>query len=116
VKFLIDAQLPLRLARWLNEHQHDARHTLELSLGNRTSDDEVVACALREERIVVTKDSDFVQTFLLTGQPPLLFVSTGNIANSELEMLLHRNLSAIESAFTSFRFIEITRTDLIIHE
>jgi predicted nuclease of predicted toxin-antitoxin system len=116
VKFLIDAQLPWRLAHWLNEHRYDARHTLELPLGNRTPDHEVVACAIREERIIVTKDSDFVQTFLLTGQPRLLFVATGNIGNPELESLLRRNLSAIEAAFTNFRFIEITRTDLIIHE
>ena len=116
MKFLIDAQLPLRLTQWLKDCHHDVRHTFELPLGNRTPDSQVVACALREERIVVTKDSDFVQTFLLTGQPPLLFVSTGNIANSELESLLRRNLPAIESAFASFRFIEITRTDLIIHE
>lgn len=116
MKFLIDAQLPLRFVQWLEQREHEARHTLELPLGNRTPDSEVIACALREARIVVTKDSDFVQTFLLTGQPRLLFISTGNISNSELELLLRRNLPAIESAFASFQFIEITRTDLIIHE
>jgi predicted nuclease of predicted toxin-antitoxin system len=116
VKFLIDAQLPVRLAQWLTENHHDALHTLELPLSNRTPDNEVVAYALRDERIVITKDSDFVQTFLLTGQPRLLFISTGNIGNPELESMLRRNLPAIESAFKSFRFVEITRTDLIIHE
>ena len=116
MKFLIDAQLPLRLARWLREQQYDTLHTLDLPLGNRTPDNEVVACAHREDRIVVTKDSDFVRTFLLTGQPRLLFVSTGNIGNSELEILLHRNLTAIESAFISFSFVEVSRTDLIVHE
>jgi len=29
VKFLIDAQLPRRLARWLNDRGFDAIHTLE---------------------------------------------------------------------------------------
>ena len=91
-------------------------HTLELPLGNRTPDAEVVACAIRDDRIVVTKDSDFVQTFLLTGQPALLFISAGNISNVELERLLHRNMSAIERGFASCRHVEITPSTLIVHE
>lgn len=74
MKFLVDAQLPLRFARWLRQHGHDALHTLDLPPGNRTPDSDVVACAIRHDRIVVTKDRDFVQTFLLTGQPALLFI------------------------------------------
>lgn len=31
MRFLIDAQLPLRLARWLTQVGHDARHTLDLT-------------------------------------------------------------------------------------
>ncbi|MCC6706911.1 MAG: DUF5615 family PIN-like protein [Gammaproteobacteria bacterium] len=116
MKFLVDAQLPKRFAQWLTQHGHDALHTLDLPLGNRTPDSDVVACALRDDRIVVTKDSDFVQTFLLTGQPALLFISTGNVSNAELELLIHRNITAIERAFASCRHVEITRTTLIIHE
>ena len=116
MKFLIDAQLPSRFARWLEQGGHDARHTLDLAGGNRTLDSEVVACALRDDRIVITKDSDFVQTFLLTGQPRLLLIATGNIKNSELESLLRRNLFAIEAAFATHRFVEVGRAALIIHE
>jgi predicted nuclease of predicted toxin-antitoxin system len=36
MKFLADAQLPRRLARWLSAQGHDAVHTLELPAGNRT--------------------------------------------------------------------------------
>ena len=72
MKFLVDAQLPLQLARWLALSGHDVRHTLELRDGNRTGDHEIVEVATREDRIVITKDSDFVQSFLLTGQPRLL--------------------------------------------
>ena len=116
MKFLVDAQLPSRVARWLKERGHDVRHTLELPLGNRTPDSEIVALAARESRIVVTKDSDFVQSFLLTGHPSLLFVSTGSIGNTELELLLQRNLLAIENAFRKHNFVEINQTAMIIHE
>lgn len=116
MKFLIDAQMPRRFAAWLNEAGHDARHTLDLPLGNRTPDSEVIACAVNEARIVISKDDDFVQSFLITGQPPLLLISTGNITNAELEKLIQANLSGIEAAFAAHRFVEITREDLVIHE
>lgn len=116
MKFLIDAQLPRRLAGWLEQLGHDALHTLDLPLGNRTADSEVIARAIRDDRIVVTKDSDFVQNFILTGQPTLLLIATGNISNAELERLLHRNIPAIERAFGSCRYLEITRSALVVHE
>ena len=65
MKFLVDAQLPRRLCYWLLERGHDAVHTLDLELGNRTPDLEIIRIADRDGRIVVTKDDDFVQSFLL---------------------------------------------------
>ena len=89
MNFLIDAQLPRRLSRRLREAGHDALHTLDLPGGNRTPDTEINAIALRDNRVVITKDADFVNSFLLLGQPgKLVLVSTGNITNAELESLL----------------------------
>lgn len=117
MKFLVDAQLPRRFVAWLAEAGHDARHTLDLPLGNRTPDSEVIVWAMREGRIVVTKDDDFVQSFLVAGQPShLLLVSTGNIANNELERLIRANLPNIVTAFDTNRFVEIGRETLVIHE
>jgi predicted nuclease of predicted toxin-antitoxin system len=116
MKFLIDAQLPRRFANWLNEAGHDALHTLDLPRKNLTLDNEVITRAKRDGRIVVSKDADFVQTFLITGEPSLLLISTGNISNTDLEKLLRANLSGIEAAFTSSRFVEITRNTLVVHE
>lgn len=116
MKFLVDAQLPRRFANWLNEAGHDALHTLDLPKKNRTSDNDLVARAMREGRIVVSKDADFVQSYLVNGEPPLLLISTGNISNAELEKILRANLSGIEVAFVSSRFVEITREALVVHE
>jgi predicted nuclease of predicted toxin-antitoxin system len=38
MKFLVDAQLPRRLAALLQQAGHDTIHTLDLPLGNRTTD------------------------------------------------------------------------------
>jgi predicted nuclease of predicted toxin-antitoxin system len=58
VKFLVDAQLPARLARFLTDAEHDSVHTTVLPKGNRTPDTELAALADAEDRVVVTKDRD----------------------------------------------------------
>jgi predicted nuclease of predicted toxin-antitoxin system len=116
VNFLIDAQLPRRLARRLREIGHDTLHTLDLPTRNRTPDREINAIALREDRVVITKDTDFVNSFLLLGQPDkLVLISTGNITNADLEALLLPNVPAIVEALQTNSYVELTRTALIIH-
>ena len=116
MKFVVDAQLPRRLARELAASGHDAIHTLDFPAANRTPDKEIVALAIRENRIVVTKDNDFVVSFLLQGTPPkLLLISTGNISNDQLSKLLAANLTALESAFDKYSFVELSALTITIH-
>ena len=116
MKFLIDAHLPQKFVGWLEEQGHDAIHTLDLPRKNATPDSEVIKYAVTDSRIVVSKDSDFIQAFLVNGVPSLLLISTGNISNQGLESLLKANLNAIVKAFEDNSFIEITSDGLIIHE
>lgn len=116
MRFLIDAQLPRRLVRQLREQGMDAIHTLDLPSGNRTSDAEICAIAESEERIVVTKDADFVHSYILHRRPPrLLLISTGNISNDELVALFLPALPVMAAAFESASFVELNRTGLITH-
>lgn len=117
MRFLVDAQLPRRFCAWLAEAGHDALHTLDLPLGNRTPDNEILDVAEREQRIVVTKDDDFVQSYLVTGRPQgLLLVSTGNIANDRLELIVRGHIHVIVMAFDSASFVELGRESLTVHE
>ena len=116
MKFIVDAQLPRRLARELAVFGHDAVHTLDLPAGNRTQDKEIITLAIRENRIVVTKDNDFVTSFLLRGTPPkLLLISTGNISNDDLSKLLAANLSTLENAFSNYDFVELSGSTITVH-
>jgi predicted nuclease of predicted toxin-antitoxin system len=116
VKFLFDAQLPRRLAARVREAGHETVHTLDLPLGNRTPDSALNELSVREGYAVVTKDSDFVNSFLLQQRPhKLLLVSTGNIRNSELESLLVSNLEVIADGFRLFDFIEINKEAVVFH-
>lgn len=116
MKFVVDAHLPRRLAYRLREMGYDTLHTLDLPNGNRTTDAEINRIAEQEQRIVVTKDADFVSSFIVTRKPyKLLLVSTGNISNPELERLFMHNISTIEASFQTHDFIEFNRTTLILH-
>ena len=116
MNFIIDAQLPRRIAIWLREAGFDSVHTTDLPEANRTTDNTILFIANDEQRVVVTKDSDFVDSFLLVHRPEkLLLISTGNITNSELEALLLSNMDAVVSALNSNDFVELTRTALIVH-
>ncbi|HZH33190.1 MAG TPA: DUF5615 family PIN-like protein [Pyrinomonadaceae bacterium] len=116
MKFLIDAQLPRRLVACLRQTGHEAIHTLDLPLGNRTPDSLINELSLLEGYVVVTKDADFVNSFLLHQRPSkLLLVSTGNIRNAELESLFLSNLQSIAVGFDTFDFIEINQQAIIFH-
>ena len=43
------------------------------------------------------------------------YISTGNIANADLEGLFVAQLPTITSAFESYSYLELTRTTLIFH-
>lgn len=45
MKFLVDAQLPRRMCLWLAAAGHDARHSSELPMANRTPDADLIEIA-----------------------------------------------------------------------
>lgn len=116
MKFLVDAQLPRRLVSRLREAGHEATHTLDLPLGNRTPDAAINELSASEGYVVITKDADFVNSFHLSRQPrKLLLISTGNISNAELESLLAANIGNIAGGFEQFSFIELNRAAVVYH-
>lgn len=116
MKFLVDAQVPRRRAAWLTIRGHDAIHTLDLPRRNLSSDADLCALADSEDRVVITKDNDFVRALLLQDTPRrLLLVATGNIANDDLIDLFDRSLALIERGFASARFVEVNRQTVIVH-
>ena len=115
MKFLVDAQLPRRMVTWLTAAGCDAIHTLDLPDANRTVDEQINDKADREERVVVTKDADFVDSHVLRGRPAkLLLVSTGNISNRALETLIVPLIPDIIREFKSHSFLELGGGGIVI--
>lgn len=116
MKFLVDAQLPLRLAQFLGRAGHDVLHTAELLDGNRTTDRRIAELADDEGRVVVTNDRDFRDSHLLTRSPQrLLVIATGNITNTALLWLCERHLEAITAALDGADFVELGAGALVVH-
>jgi predicted nuclease of predicted toxin-antitoxin system len=117
MKFIIDAQLPKSLLDFLNAAGFNALHTLELPEMNRTGDNAITTKTDIEDRIVVTKDADFLDSYLLFEKPAkLLLVKTGNIPNSDLLKLFQDNLDILQSAFMQCNFVEMTKMEIITHK
>lgn len=103
------------MVAWLTVAGHDAIHTLDLPDGNRTTDEQVIDLADLEQRVVVSKDADFVDSHLLRGRPAkLLLISTGNISNRDLEALLTSSIPAIAHEFSSYSFLELGHLGIVI--
>ncbi len=117
MKFLVDAQLPLRLARLLQGAGYDTIHTRELPQQNATPDSIINSISIQQERVVITKDSDFVDSFLTVQQPyKLLLVTTGNIKNADLEILFTTNLPLIVDLLSQHNYIELSKDFVIVHQ
>lgn len=116
MRVLVDAQLPLRLAQFLASKNVDAKHTLDLPEQNATSDSEIVQIADGEDRIVISKDSDFLDNYILENRPKkLLIVSTGNINNTGLIQIFEKNLESLKTLFENNFVIEIDEDEIQIH-
>lgn len=117
MKFLVDAQLPVRLARVLQSIGYDTIHTKDLPLQNATQDTEIITLSVQESRIFITKDRDFFDSFIIRQEPyKLLLVTTGNITNNELVELFVKNLPQLAQLFQQHSLIEINRNAIAVHQ
>jgi len=116
VRVLVDAHLPKRLSEFLSAHDIESKHTLDLPKKNATPDPEIIRFADDENRIVISKDSDFLDNYILDGSPKkLLIVSTGNINNRNMIQLFEKNLETLKSLFEENSVIEINEEEIQVH-
>ncbi len=117
IKFIVDAQLPFSLALFIIGKGFDVKHTNNLPNKDRTTDNEIRILAKEENRIVITKDNDFFDSYILSKSPAsLLLISTGNIINKHLFVLFEKNFELIIKNFATYNFLELTNDELYAHE
>jgi predicted nuclease of predicted toxin-antitoxin system len=63
---------------------------------------------MNEQRVVVTKDTDFYYSHLLHGRPwKLVLVKTGNLGLKETKLMFEKLIAAIEAALQIGTLVEL---------
>ncbi|MBI3418179.1 MAG: DUF5615 family PIN-like protein [Verrucomicrobia bacterium] len=113
MKFILDAHLPPSLCAILQAAGHDALHTSELPGGNQTPDFELNNLALAQNRVLISKDTDFYYSHLLQARPAkLVLVRTGNLRLRDLKRLFAARLPDIVQALATHSLVELGRQDV----
>jgi predicted nuclease of predicted toxin-antitoxin system len=81
LRFLVDEQLPPRLAEWLQQEGFDALHVLGCALSG-ASDTTIFSFAEQTKRVLISKDADFKLRRRLQVQ--VVWLRFGNISSTLL--------------------------------
>ncbi|SRR5579871_4332430 len=84
MRFIVDAQLPPALARWLASNGQEAEHVADRNMTS-APDKMIWDFALENSAVIVTKDEDFAQRYAMTGGgPPVVWIRLPNTRRQEL--------------------------------
>lgn len=100
MRFIVDAQLPPALARWLTEHGHESEHVFDFGKDG-TTDAEIWQRALAKSAAIVTKDEDFsLRSMREESAPQVVWIRVGNTRRTALlawiEKVLPEVIKALE--------------------
>ena len=116
MKFIVDTQLPPRLASYLQSKGHDCIHTTHFDNGHLLQDAEIILIAVEHGRTIITKDSDFSDYFYLKGSPPkILLLQFGNISNNDLIEYFEKYLDVLIEAFEGGSdYVHFSRSGIVV--
>ena len=116
MKFIVDTQLPFKLASFIRTKGYDCVHTTDTLKGHLLDDEEIVRIAITNDRTVVTKDSDFRDNYNTKGAPPkVLYLTFGNISNRELIKYFESHIELIVELLSSgIDFVEFNREGIFV--
>ena len=100
MRFLVDAQLPPALARWLAAQGHEAEHVCDKGM-QAASDTAIWDCALASSAAIVTKDEDFARRKVLAAAGPVVvWIRLPNTRRRDLLAWFDAMLPEIVAALT----------------
>ena len=116
MKFIVDAQLPKSLSDFFNDMGLDSIHILDLPNRNKTKDGQIAKLANDQDRIAITKDADFLESFIIKAETKkLIIIKTGNILNSDLLNVFKDNIPVLLKLISRSNLLEISRTEIVEH-
>ena len=97
MKFLVDQDLPPRLARVLHERFPGSKHVIDLLL-DRARDHMLWRYCKENGFSIITQDDDFQQLSMLHGAPPkVVYLENAQGDAAGLAQFVQRNLDTIDA-------------------
>ena len=113
MQFLVDEQLPVSLADFIKSKGFSCLHIQTLKTGNKLADSEIWTKSVIEKWVVITKDIDFLDRYIIKKEPyKLIYITTGNIKNHELLFLFDKYFDQILELLHSYNVIEFGREEM----
>lgn len=100
MRFLIDAQLPPGLARWLAAEGYPSDHVNDLGIGPAT-DTRIEAEARRLGAVIWSKDVDFAERARRSPGLQVVWIRLGNTTNAALRERLAPQLDTVAAALSA---------------
>ncbi len=116
MKFLCDVHIPYKLVKLLNDKGFEAEHINKILDKWHTSDKKICQYADKNNYTIITKDSDFRDSYFVKKTPKkLIKINLGNVSNNNLQTIFDKyvNLIAKYDSRSSF-LIEIDKEDITI--
>lgn len=97
----------------MKDNGFDAIHTDDMPNMERTSDTEIIKISELEERIIITKDKDFLDSYLLFNKPKkLVLITSRNIKNKEFFFLFKNNFKTVVELLSKHSLIELNSLEI----
>lgn len=114
MKFLCDVHISYRVVITLSNLVFTTVHVNDILDGSSTKDSEICKFVDDNNYTLITKDSDFVNTFLATRTPKkLIKINLGNIPNDRLISMFLENIERIATLDNNESFLlQVDKNDL----
>ncbi len=98
MKLLCDVHIPFKLVKLLTELGYESKHVNELPDKWFTKDQDICKYCDEHNYVVITKDKDFKDSYLIKREPKkLIKINLGNVSTSDLLSVFNEHIASIAS-------------------
>ena len=117
MKFLCDVHIPIKLSKKIVQLGFESEHVNNILAKWHTDDKDIIKYADQKGFILVSKDQDFRNSFLLNCKPKkLIKINLGNVSNEKLLEIFDKHISdfsKINNENTSF-MVEVSSDHFLV--
>ena len=118
MRFLCDVHISYKIKKFLKNKDHYCIHINEILSQDRTIDHDIAAYCNEKDLILITKDEDFLDTYLIEHLPrKLIKIHLGNISTNKLIDIIDKALLFVkEIENRNYFLVEIYKNRIEISE